>query len=139
MELDKALTTWLDNVENTTRLSPSEMSQITDAGAKVLADHLKGVTKQKHYRTRIKGQDSTHLANKVTHQATDIDGDKTGASTAGFTPDKAYIARFLNDGTKYIKGDHFVDNARVEIKDKVIAAEAGKYQELVRRKWGDQK
>ena len=42
MELDKALTTWLDNIENTAHLSPSEMSQVTDAGAKVLADHLKG-------------------------------------------------------------------------------------------------
>ncbi|MUV40585.1 HK97 gp10 family phage protein [Levilactobacillus brevis] len=138
MELDKALTIWLDNVENTAHLSPSEMSQVTDAGAAVLADHLKEVTKQKHYRTRVKGQDSTHLANKVTHQATDIDGEKTGASTVGFT-DEAYIARFLNDGTKYIRGDHFVDNSRQEVKNKVIAAEAVKYQELIRRKWGEQK
>lgn len=94
MELDKALTTWLDNVENTAHLSPSEMSQVTDAGAKVLADHLKEVTKQKHYRTRIKGQDSTHLYRKVTHQATDIDGNKTGVSTAGFTPGQSVYCTF---------------------------------------------
>ena len=138
MELDKALTVWLDNVEKTAHLSPSEMAEVTDAGARVLADHLKTVTKQKHYRTRIKGQASTHLANQITHQSTDADGEKNGISTVGFS-DKAYIARFLNDGTKYIPGDHFVDNARQEAKQRVIAAEAVKYQELTRRKWGEQK
>lgn len=137
MELDKALTTWLDNVQQTVHLTPSETATVTGAGAKVLSYHLRDTTKRKHYRVRVTGQDDTHLADAVTYQRTDIDGDKTGASTVGFTVNKAYIARFLNDGTKRIRGDHFVDVARQDAKNKVIAAEAAKYQELVRRKWGD--
>ena len=128
---------WLDNVVRTQHLSNAEKAKITGVGAEVLSQHLENVTKEKHYRTRIKGRSDTHLADSITYRRTNIDGVRTGVSTVGFTPEKAHIARFLNDGTKYIAADHFVDNARIEAKPEVVAAETEAYQKLIRRKWGD--
>jgi hypothetical protein len=42
----------------------------------------------------------------------------------------------LNDGTKYIRADHFVDNARDDAKDAVFAAEAEKYQAIIAKSNG---
>ena len=72
------------------------------------------------------------MSEDISSAAGDIDGDHNGSSTVGFH-NKAYIARFLNDGTKYIRADHFVDNARDDAKDAVFAAEAEKYQAMIAR------
>ncbi|GAY74349.1 HK97-gp10 family putative phage morphogenesis protein [Lentilactobacillus kosonis] len=137
MELDKALDNWLANIIQAQHFTNAEKAHITGAGAKVLSKHLEDMTKQKHYRVHIKGKTDTHLSDAVTYRKTDIDGARTGVSTVGFTPEKAYIARFLNDGTKYIAADHFVDNAREEAKSEVIAAETEVYQQTLHKKWGD--
>lgn len=118
-------------------MSNSEKAKITGVGAEVLSQHLENVTKEKHYRTRIKGRSDTHLADSITYRRTNIDGVRTGVSTVGFTPEKAHIARFLNDGTKYIAADHFVDNARTEVKPAVVAAETEAYHKLISKKWGE--
>ncbi|MGF7437899.1 HK97-gp10 family putative phage morphogenesis protein [Lentilactobacillus senioris] len=136
VELDKALSDWLDNITEKVQLTTAEKAEITGAGAKVLADDLKEVTREKHYRERKKGRSTTHLADSVLYRKTDIDGAKTGVSTVGFDVKKQHIARFLNDGTKFIKGDHFVENTRRESQNKVVAAEKEAYTRIMKRKGG---
>ena len=63
-----------------------------------------------------------HLQDNVGFQNVDIDGEDDGNSVVGFGQ-KAYIARFLNDGTVKMKATHFADNARRDSADKVFAAE----------------
>ena len=77
---------------------------MTDAGAKVLADELYKNTS----RTDRKEVKYGHLQDNVTYMPTDIDGEVNGNSVVGFGR-KAYIARFLNDGTVKMKANHFVD------------------------------
>ena len=62
------------------------------------------------------------MQDNVGFQNTDIDGEDDGNSVVGFGQ-KAYIARFLNDGTVKMQGNHFADNARRDSADKVFAAE----------------
>ena len=40
----------------------------------------------------------------------------------------ARIARFLNDGTVKMRGDHFIDNTRRDAKDEVFEAQAKVYR-----------
>lgn len=98
---------------------------MTKAGARVYADHLRQAT------TRSDNNDVKyhHLADEVVSQNTDIDNELNGNSVVGFK-EKAYVARFLNDGTVKMKANHFVDNARTESRDAVLAAEKQKYEEL---------
>lgn len=58
----------------------------------------------------------------------DIDGTDNGNSVAGFHQ-KAYIARFLNDGTIKMPATHWVDRTRSEVADKVFEAEHKAYEE----------
>ncbi|WP_288528292.1 HK97 gp10 family phage protein [uncultured Secundilactobacillus sp.] len=137
MELDAALTQWMAELDHATHLTIAEKATVTGAGAKVLANGLAEVIRQKHFRVHIKGRSDTHLANAVNYRKTDIDGEKTGVSSVGFAPDKAYIARFLNDGTKYIVGDHFVDQTREAMHGEVVKAERKAYRQIMQRKWSE--
>lgn len=108
-------------------------AEITNAGAKVLKDAYYDATKDKHYDASREVGKMKHLADTVTSVNTDIDGDQTGASTVGFevTPQNhARIARFLNDGTRYIKGDHFIDRAITDHKDEALLVQAEMYRKL---------
>lgn len=105
-----------------------QKSEITGAGAKVFAEHLQEVTKEKHY-SKHDDVEYGHLADNVAYQKTNIDGEKDGSSTVGFGK-KAFVAKWLNDGTKKMKGDHFVDNARRESEKKIFEAKRKKYEEL---------
>lgn len=142
MELDEALNQWFKDVSEAVKLSPEEQAKITEAGAKVLSEHLSRVTKNKHYRPHKEGSTEIHLANSITYSNTDIDGEKNGRSTVGFkykkgkgkTYNKAFIARFLNDGTVKIQGDHFLDNARDAAKNAVFDAERKEYQKIMKKK-----
>ena len=69
-----------------------------------------------------------HLQDNVGYQNTDIDGEVDGSSVVGFGK-KAYVARFLNDGTVKMRATHFVDNARRESADDVFDAERKIYDE----------
>lgn len=130
MDMDEALDQWLKQVNKSAQLSIKDQEKITKAGADVLADKLQETTKEKHPNTKGDGGKYGHLSEDISSAAGDIDKEHNGNSVAGFG-DKAFVARFLNDGTKKIHGDHFVDNARDDAKDDVFMAEAEKYKEII--------
>ena len=130
MDMSEALDEWLKQVSKAAQLSIEDQEKITKAGADVLADKLKEATKAKHPNTKGNGGKYGHLSDDIISAKGDIDREHNGTSTAGFG-DKAFVARFLNDGTKSIRGDHFVDNARDDAKNDVFAAEAEEYQAII--------
>ncbi|WP_127849481.1 HK97 gp10 family phage protein [Lacticaseibacillus hulanensis] len=132
MQLDEALEQWLKETEKAVKLSVAERTVITQAGAKVFQAKLAEVTRAKHYNDDNGGQ--THLAESVMSAPTDVDGNKDGTSTVYFGNKKAYIARFLNDGTIYRSGDHFVDNARREATAAALTAEHAAYSAIMKAK-----
>ena len=97
---------------------------MTSAGAKVLEERLRKATP----RTNHKDVKYDHLQDNVMSQGTDIDGEDNGNATVGFGK-KAYVARFLNDGTIKMAATHFVDNARRDSADAVFEAEKKVYGE----------
>lgn len=130
MDMDVALDQWLKQVSKAAQLSITDQEKITKAGADVLADKLKEAAKEKHPDTKGNGGTYGHLSEDISSSAGDIDGDHNGKSTAGFG-DKSFVARFLNDGTKHIRADHFVDNARNDAKTAVFAAEQAEYNKII--------
>ena len=130
MDMDAALDQWLKQVNKAAQLSIKDQEKITKAGADVLAEKLTEYTKAKHPDTKGTGGKYGHLSEYISSATGDIDKEHNGNSVAGFG-DKAFVARFLNDGTKNIHGDHFVDNSRDDAKDAVFAAEAEKYQAII--------
>lgn len=130
MDMSEALDQWLKQVSKAAQLSIKDQEKITKAGADVLASKLTEATKEKHPDTKGDGGAYGHLSEDISAAAGDIDGDHNGKSVAGFG-DKAFVARFLNDGTKHIKGDHFIDNARNDAKDDVFAAEQAEYNKII--------
>ena len=108
---------------------------MTAAGATVYTEALKKETRKRHYQAGRKIGKVKHLADSITFDNKDVDGVDNGNSVAGFTGkdesgiNHARIARFLNDGTKYIAGDSFVDNTRRESVAAVFEAERKVYEE----------
>ena len=130
MDMDVALDQWLKQVSKAAQLSITDQEKITKAGADVLAAKLQEATKEKHPDTKGNGGKYGHLSANTRSAVGDIDGDHNGKSTAGFGS-KAYIAGFLNDGTKKLRGDHFVDNARNDAKNDVFSAEQAEYNKII--------
>ena len=130
MDMSEALDQWLKQVSKAAQLSITDQEKITKAGADVLADRLREATKAKHPDTKGNGGKYGHLSDNIISEKGDIDREHNGTSTTGFG-DKAFVARFLNDGTKTIRGDHFVDNCRDDAKNDVFAAEAEEYQAII--------
>lgn len=122
--LDEQLDSYLKRVND---LVPStkESQMITAAGATVLANNLRKTTPRSDHDDKK----SEHLQDAVAFQDTDIGGQNNGNSVAGFGK-KAYIARFLNDGTKKMPATHFVDNARKSSEPEIFAAEKATYDRL---------
>jgi HK97 gp10 family phage protein len=138
MDMSEALDQWLKQVSKAAQLSIKDQEKITKAGADVLADKLQEATKAKHPDTKGTGGKYGHLSEDISSAAGDVDGEHNGQSVAGFG-DKAFVARFLNDGTKKIHGDHFVDDVRDDAKDDVLLAEAEKYKEIIAKLNGGDK
>lgn len=130
MNMDEVLDQWLEQVSKAAQLSIKDQEKITKAGADVLADKLQETTKEKHPDTKGSGGKYGHLSEDISSATGDIDKEHNGNSVAGFG-DKAFVARFLNDGTKKIHGDHFVDNARDDAKDAVFTAEQEEYEAII--------
>lgn len=130
MDMDDALGQWLKQVSKAAELSIRDQEKITKAGADVYAKKLAETTKEKHPNTKGTGGEYGHLSENISSATGDIDKEHNGNSVAGFG-DKAFVALFLNDGTKKINGDHFVDNARDDAKDAVFAAEQEKYKAII--------
>ncbi|MFT8861268.1 HK97-gp10 family putative phage morphogenesis protein [Schleiferilactobacillus harbinensis] len=130
MDMSEALDQWLKQVSKAAQLSISDQEKITKAGADVLAAKLKEATKAKHPDTKGNGGKYGHLSDDISASTGDIDGEHNGKSVAGYG-DKAFVAKFLNDGTKKLRGDHFVDNARDDGKNDVFAAEQAEYSKII--------
>lgn len=130
MDMSEALDEWLKQVSKAAQLSVKDQEKITKAGADVLADKLQEATKAKHPDTKGDGGAYGHLSDDIGSATGDIDHEHNGKSVAGFG-DKSFVARFLNDGTKKLRGDHFVDNARDDAKDAVFEAEAEEYKAII--------
>lgn len=127
------LQNYSDNLDS---LVPSieQKKKITQAGANILEKNIRRVTpvsKLKYDKNGGKSYKTTHLKEYVMSQNTNIDGQEDGSSTVGFGK-KAYIARFLNDGTVKMPATHFVDNAVNESKTEVLIANKAEYDKIVR-------
>lgn len=120
------LQNYSDNLDS---LVPSieQKQRITQAGAKVLEKNLQEVTPV----SKLNRKKDKHLKEYVMSQDTNVDGQEDGSSTVGFGK-KAYIARFLNDGTVKMPATHFVDNAVSESKTEVLIANKAEYDKIVR-------
>lgn len=121
------LASWLKDVH---KLVPNESEQekITKAGAKKLADNLTEVTKKKHYSSH-KDEKYGHMADNISYNSNDIDGEHDGSSIVGWTNKYHDMnAMRLNDGTKHIKADHFVDQNLEDSQDDIFEAELKEYQ-----------
>lgn len=139
MELDEALEQWYHEVVKEVNLTVEEQAQITNAGAKVFEKKLYDVTP-------VSNNESKHARDSILSQAKDIDGDVNGKSTVGYG-DKAYIMRFMNDGTKFYpkKGsgnnhlgfyNKLIDSPKVQAE--VLAAEANVLKEIMKGKNKDE-
>ena len=121
------LESWLKDAQS---LVPDEKQQerITQAGAKVLASNLAQVAREKHYSSH-NHEKYGHMADNVSYNANDIDGEHDGSSIVGWTNKYHDVnAMRLNDGTKYISADHFVDQNLDDSKEAVFEAELKEYQ-----------
>ncbi|MCC6117646.1 HK97 gp10 family phage protein [Lactiplantibacillus plantarum] len=126
-DITNQLASWLKDVH---KLVPNEAEQerITKAGAKKLADNLTEVTRKKHYSSH-KDKKYGHMADNISYQSTDIDGEHDGSSIVGWTNKFHDMnARRLNDGTKHIKADHFVDENLADSQDDVFNAMLDEYK-----------
>ena len=135
-----------------TNMTVEDKQKVTKAGADVFAKELEAEYKANHYRHRTTGKDP-HLADSVMAQNTNVDGMKNGSSTVGFTKDKAYIANFIENGTRFpmftskgrkhkhggqvaINGDHTIDNLRndTQLQAKILEAQALEYKKIIDRR-----
>lgn len=140
---EEQITGFLHKVQ---KLNPDKETQakITNAGAKVLAEKLEQATRQEHYdpthyvSKKYRGKNVKHLADSVTFANTNLNGEKDGTSIVGFQGVKesgvnhARIARFLNDGTKKMRGDHFVEHARKDNEEEIFKANAQAYRDSIK-------
>ena len=123
------------NTEKMIVPSQAKRKAMTAAGATVYTEALKKETRKRHYQAGRKIGKVKHLADSITFDNKDVDGVDNGNSVAVFTGkdesgiNHARIARFLNDGTKYITGDSFVDNTRRASVAAVFEAERKVYEE----------
>lgn len=124
MDFAEMMNRMADDIERRVIPNMATKQAMTEAGAKVMADQLRAATPRSNHQDVKYG----HLRDNVTYQATDIDGEKNGNSVVGFGK-KAYVARFLNDGTVKMKGNHFVDNVRKSSSEDVFNAERKAYDE----------
>ena len=117
-------------LKDVNKLIPNEAEQekITVAGAKKLADNLTEATRKKHYSSH-KDETYGHMADHISYNANDIDGEHDGRSIVGWTNKYHDMnARRLNDGTKHIRADHFVDQNLDDSQDDVFNAMLDEYK-----------
>lgn len=122
MELGAQMQSWLHGVRD---LIPntSVKSAMTAAEAQAYAEVLRKNT------PRSDNDDSKygHLQDNIAIQNSDVDGIVNGNTLAGFGK-KAYIARFLNDGTVKMAATHFVDDSRRESQEAAFKAGMAVYK-----------
>lgn len=132
--LDEAINDWYREIEKAVKLTPAEQSKITAAGANEFKKRLEAETQRKHY-SQHDDHKKGHMADHITIQKADVDGQKDGSATVGWDNKfHATNARRLNDGTKKYTADHFVENVRHEAQSAVFEAEKREYEALMRKK-----
>lgn len=120
-----------NEIEKSVKLNIEEKYKITNAGAKVLKKEIEqSIIANKHVRIGKSSGEYTHLKDSVETSKKDEMGMKVGSTRVGFDAQHAHIARFINDGTKHIQGDHFLDNARLDAKSSVADAMKKAYKGL---------
>ena len=130
------------NTEKMIVPSQAKRKAMTAAGATVYTEALKKETRKRHYQAGRKIGKVKHLADSITFDNKDVDGVDNGNSVAGFTGkdesgiNHARIARFLNDGTKKMRGDHFVEHTRKDNAAAIFKANAEVYRRSIK---GDDK
>ena len=142
MELDQAIEAWyLQQVENV-KLDISAQAEITKAGAEEFKKAL-------YNATPVYENHSKHARDTIVVQSKDIDGDFNGKSTVGYSEEgkKAYLMRFMNDGTKFYpkKGSEhnhlgfynkLLDSPKVQAD--ILNAEASAYHAIMKGKNKDE-
>lgn len=116
MELDTQMQSWLRGVKD---LIPDTTvkSAMTAAEAQAYVEVLRKNTPRSSNNNEKYG----HLQDNIAIQNSDVDGIANGNALAGFKK-KAYVARFLNDGTVKMAATHFVDNSRKESQEAAFKA-----------------
>lgn len=152
LTLEQILNDFIEEAESvSTEMTVEDKQKITKAGAEVFAKELGAEYKSKHYRHRATGK-NPHLAESVISQNTNVDGMKNGYSTVGLPKEKAYIANFIENGTKNpmytskgrkyknggqvaVNADHTIDKLRdnPKMQAKVLEAQALEYKKLIER------
>lgn len=120
-DITEQLESWLKDVH---KLVPNEEEQerITKAGAKKLAENLTEVTRKKHYSSH-RDEKFGHMADNISYNSNNINGEHDGSSVVGWTNKYHDMnAMRLNDGTKHIRADHFVDQNLADSQDDVFNA-----------------
>lgn len=150
LTLEQILTEFVEEAEAvTTDMTVEDKTKITKAGADVFAKELEAEYKAKHYRHRKTGK-NPHLAESVITQAKNVDGMKNGYSTVGLPKEKAYVANFIENGTKNpmytskgrkykhggqvnINADHTIENLRnnPQLQAKMLEAQALEYKKII--------
>ena len=99
--LEDILNAFIEDAEAvSTQMTVEDKAMVTKAGADAFDKELESEYRANHYRHRTTGKDP-HLADSVITQSTNVDGMNNGSSTVGFSKDKAYIANFIENGTKF--------------------------------------
>lgn len=140
--LDDALTGWLKSVESTQDLTVADKTAVNLAGAEVFQKALTDETREKHYsshKNEKNGHAADHITkwtgNKTSKRAADTDF--SGVVTVGWD-NKWHAMNMMrvNDGTRKMKGDHFITNLRVNqsLRQQIFEAEQKKYKEIMDRK-----
>ena len=155
LTFEEALNQVVEDAESvSTKMSVEDKAAITKAEAQVFKQALKEKTKAQHYRDRVTGE-SLHLADTVISQNRSVDGFKNGTSVVGWPQDKAYIANFLENGTKFpmyskkgrkfkhagqvaVRADHFVRDLRNDsvLHERMLLAGANKYAQIIKKRGG---
>ncbi|GEK28518.1 HK97-gp10 family putative phage morphogenesis protein [Furfurilactobacillus siliginis] len=120
-------------MERANKLVPNTetKSKITKAGAEAYKNRLRAQTKAKHYSSH-KDEKYGHMADNIDYVNSNIDGVNDGTSVVGWNNRyHAMNARFLNDGTRKIQPDHFVDVARRNSREAILQAEKDEYEKQV--------
>ncbi|OIK55723.1 phage head-tail adapter protein [Oenococcus oeni] len=127
------LVDWSDNLLHAYILSSSLHSHLTNSFSFFFSIFFSFSFLSPHYYN-LKSGDDPHLADSVIDEATNISGETDVTSIVGFSNKKAYIARFLNDGTKFIKGDDYLDKVRNACLNEIFKAENAEYQKILKEK-----
>lgn len=153
LTLEQILNEFIEDAESvSTKMTVEDKQKVTKAGAEVFAKELGAEYKSKHYRHRATGK-NPHLAESVVAQNTNVDGMKNGFSTVGLPKEKAYIANFIENGTKFpmytkrgrkykhggqvnVTADHVVDKMRndTQLQAKMLEAQALEFKKIVDRR-----